>query len=200
MPTEKKAVTRMRKLAGLIARQRLSLLMVSFDDLIDNEKEQLFNECVQPHLEFSSELRAKVLKVMMRIVNKSGRTFKSELVCLFVRAGSDAMVKHPFIPRHVSEDFVKLHDTNEAKERSERFKKIHERNKHNHCLGIAGYAGAAEEWEKQDMELAAKGTSNPWHKYPEGRPRSYLCARSKLHMSEGSAKIQWVSNSTERVS
>jgi hypothetical protein len=79
-------------------------------------------------LEFSSELRAKVLKVMMRIVNKSWRTFKSELVCLFVRAGSDATVKHPFIPRHVSEDFVKLHDTNEAKERSERFKKIHERN------------------------------------------------------------------------
>jgi hypothetical protein len=39
MPTEKKVVTRMRKLAGLIARQRLSLLMVSFDDLIDNEKE-----------------------------------------------------------------------------------------------------------------------------------------------------------------
>jgi hypothetical protein len=200
MPTEEKAMTRMRKLAGLIARQRLSLVMPSFDVLTDDDKKQLFDECVEPSLHFEVNLRPTALKMMMRIVKHSWRTYKSELVRLFVRPGLNAREKHPFIPLQEWEAFVALHNTDEAKKKSERFRKLRERNKHNHCLGTTGYAGAAKKWEKQDRDLATNGISNPWHRYPEGRPRSYLRARSKLVMSEGSAKIQWVSKSTERVS
>ena len=38
MPTEKKAQIRMRKLAGLIARQRISLILPSFNDLSEEDK------------------------------------------------------------------------------------------------------------------------------------------------------------------
>ena len=38
MPTEKNAQIRMRKLAGLIARQRISLILLSFNDLSEEDK------------------------------------------------------------------------------------------------------------------------------------------------------------------
>ena len=46
MPTEKKAQIRMRKLAGLIARQRISLILPSFNDLSEKDKWSVFDECV----------------------------------------------------------------------------------------------------------------------------------------------------------
>ena len=46
MPTEKKAQIRMRKLAGLIARQRISLILPSFNDLNEEDKWSIFDECV----------------------------------------------------------------------------------------------------------------------------------------------------------
>ena len=46
MPKEKRVQIRMRRLAGLIARQRISLVMPSFNDLSGDDKRQLFDECV----------------------------------------------------------------------------------------------------------------------------------------------------------
>ena len=80
MPTEKKAQIRMRKLAGLIARQRISLILPSFNDLSEEDKWSLFDECVQPRLEFLVALKDRAFKMMMQMVAKSWRTHKSELV------------------------------------------------------------------------------------------------------------------------
>jgi hypothetical protein len=46
MPTQKKSQIRMTKLAGLIARQRISLVLPSFSELSEEDKQQLFDECV----------------------------------------------------------------------------------------------------------------------------------------------------------
>jgi hypothetical protein len=95
---------------------------------------------------------------------------------------------------------VKLQQTDEAKQKRARSQKLRERNKHNHCLGTTGYAGAFKKWAKEDRYLASKGISNPWHKYPLGCSRSFLHGRSKLVVSKSSAEIPWGSKSTKRVS
>ena len=80
MPTERKAQIRMRKLAGLIARQRISLMLPSFNNLSEEDRWSLFDECVQPRLEFLVALKDRAFKMMMQMVAKSWRTHKSELV------------------------------------------------------------------------------------------------------------------------
>ena len=55
-----------------------------------------------------------------------------------------------------------MKDSEEAKAASEKYKKLQERNKHDHYLGIGGYEGKATKWEQEDRELAAQGISNTW--------------------------------------
>ena len=51
-PTEKMAHIRIRRLVGQIARQRISLVLPSFNSLIEQDKITIFGERVQPWLEF----------------------------------------------------------------------------------------------------------------------------------------------------
>jgi hypothetical protein len=124
MPTKEVALRRMRKLASLIARERLKLTMPSFNQLDDEERDRLFDEYVQPKLKFDDHLRDTTCYMMMRMINHSWRTYKSDLVCKFVCTGLDARVKHPYIPRQEWEDFVKLQQTDEAKQKRVRFQKL----------------------------------------------------------------------------
>jgi len=94
MPIEKKAQIRMRKLASPIARQMISLILGSFNDLSEEDKWSLFDECVQPRLEFPVALKDRAFKMMMQMVAKSWRTHKSELVRYLIKKGLDATVKH----------------------------------------------------------------------------------------------------------
>ena len=144
-------------------------------------------------------MKDRAFKMMMQMVTKSWRTHKSELVRCFVRKGLDAMVKHPYIPHQDWAKFVELKESEEAKETSEKYKKLRERNKHDHCLGTGGYAGMAKKWEQEDRELADVGISNPWDKYPPGRPRNWLRARGTLVISEGTAEIRWAIEIAESV-
>ena len=52
LPTERRHILRLRKLAGLIARQRLSLVMPKFNSLTKADKWSLFDQYVTPFLEF----------------------------------------------------------------------------------------------------------------------------------------------------
>jgi hypothetical protein len=83
-------------------------------------------------LEFPKELKATACKKIMQMVAKSWRTHKSDLTCNFINKGLDAMVKHTYIPKEDWVAFVKLKDNKEAKAASEKYKKLRERNKHDH--------------------------------------------------------------------
>lgn len=107
LPVEKRAQIRMRRLAGLIARQRISLNMPSFNTLSEEDKMDLFNECVQPRLEFPKEKKHIACKKMMQMVAKSWRTHKSELVRKFSSKGLEATAKHPYIKKEDWENFMK---------------------------------------------------------------------------------------------
>ena len=100
-------------------------------------------------------MKATACKKIMQMVAKSWRTHKSDLTRNFINKGLDAMVKHTYILKEDWAAFVKLKDNEEAKAASEKYKKLWERNLHDHCLGTIGYEGKAAKWEQVDRELAA---------------------------------------------
>jgi hypothetical protein len=200
IPIGKRAQIRMKRLIGLIARQRISLVLPSFNSLSEQDKMIISGECVQPWLEFPKELKAIACKKIMQMVAKSWRTHKSNLTCNFINKGLDATVKHTYILKEDWTNFVKLKDNEEAKAASEKYKKLRERNLHDHCLGTARYEGKIVKWGQEDREVAAQGLSNPWDQFPSGRPRNWLRAQSTLVKSEGSAEIRWLKDSAESVS
>jgi hypothetical protein len=177
----------MRRLIGLIARQRISLTMPSFNTLTKENKMTLFDEFVQPWLEFPKELKAIACKKIMQMVARSWRTHKSDLTCNFIIPGLDATEKHTYIPKNVWAKFVQLKGSEEEKAKREKYKKLRERNKLDHSLGTGVYEGKAVKWEQEDRELTTEGISNPWDQYLGGHPKNFLRARSYLVRSEGSA-------------
>ena len=52
-----------------------------------------------------------------------------------------AYPKYTYIPKEDWAAFVKLKDNEESKATSEKYKKLRDRNKHDHCLGTVGYEG-----------------------------------------------------------
>jgi hypothetical protein len=133
----------------------------------------LFEECVQPWLAFFEELKAVVCKKIMHLISKSWRTHKSDLTRNLVDKGLD---------------------------KRDKYKKLWARNKLDHCLGRKSMQGKPKKWEVEDRKLAMEGVCNPRDKYPAGCPKSYLCARSYLVKSEGSAQIQWSKPAIETLS
>jgi len=83
-PTERRHILRLRKLAGLIARQRLSLVMPKFNSLTKADKWRLFDQYVTPFLEFPAQMKTARFKQVMKRTTKSWRTHKSNLVCNYI--------------------------------------------------------------------------------------------------------------------
>jgi hypothetical protein len=80
VPLDKEINTRLSMVCGLAARQRLTLTLVRFDDLTKNEKYELFENSIQPYVEYSKELKQKGKKVAIKIISHAWMTYKSRLV------------------------------------------------------------------------------------------------------------------------
>jgi hypothetical protein len=61
--------TRLSMVCGLAARQRVSLILQGFDDLIKNEKDKLFEKSIQAYVQYLQELKQKGKKVAMKIIS-----------------------------------------------------------------------------------------------------------------------------------
>jgi hypothetical protein len=66
--------------ACLAAWQRLLLTMQRFDELTENEKDELFKNSIQAYVQYPEELKQKGKKVAMKIISHAWRDYKSELV------------------------------------------------------------------------------------------------------------------------
>ncbi|TVU00972.1 hypothetical protein EJB05_53584, partial [Eragrostis curvula] len=200
MPTDWKQKLRFRRLSGLIARQRLSLVMPNFKALSRQQQVALFDKYMQPYLEFPSMLKPYGFKKAMKTIAKAWRTHKSSLVRNFIAKGLEPFMKHPYIEREDWNEFLQLKMSEEAMAASERYRILREKNVHNHNMGPIGYDGKLAQWETEDSELSALGIENPWDGYPQGRSRNWLRARSELVVADGVATIKWKQESTEKVS
>jgi hypothetical protein len=56
LPLDTRVNTRLSMVCGLAARQRVSLIVQGFDELIENEKDELFENSVQAYVQYLEEL------------------------------------------------------------------------------------------------------------------------------------------------
>jgi hypothetical protein len=80
VPLGKEINTRLSRICGLAARQRVSLTLERFDDLTENENDELFKNSIQAYIEYSKELKQMGKKVAIKIISHAWRTYKSSLV------------------------------------------------------------------------------------------------------------------------
>ncbi|KAJ1255962.1 hypothetical protein BS78_K127600 [Paspalum vaginatum] len=81
MPRQRKEKNRLRRLAGIIARQRLSLVMPTFKSLKSEEKWKLFDNYITPHLEFPPDIKELGCKKAMKLIAHTGG-LKSSKKCI----------------------------------------------------------------------------------------------------------------------
>jgi hypothetical protein len=68
IPLDMTINTRLSRVCGLGARQRVSLTMQGFDELTKNEKDELFKNSIQAYVQYPEELKQKGKKVAMKII------------------------------------------------------------------------------------------------------------------------------------
>lgn len=145
-------------------------------------------------------MRDRGFSNMMEVIAKSWRTHKSKIMRNFIDKSLEPFNQHEYILLEDWSEFVTLKQSSEAKAANDRYKMLRQRNLHNHCLGTIGYNGKLQRWEAEDADLSSKGITNPWNNFPEGCPRNWLRARSKLARSEDSADIIWTQETMQKVS
>jgi hypothetical protein len=80
IPLDTIVTMRLSGVCSLAARQRVSLILQGFDDLIENEKDKLFENSIQAYVQYSEELKQKEKKVAMKIISHAWRSYRSKLV------------------------------------------------------------------------------------------------------------------------
>lgn len=137
---------------GLIARQRLSLVMPSIKSLSLAQKWSLFDDYVTTFLEFSPEMKPLAFMRTVMLIAKSWRAHKSKLVNRFLDKGLQPFEKHPHIEPEDWAEFVLLKQYEEAQKESEKGKELRKRHVHEHNMGPIGYSGKQAQWEAEDRE------------------------------------------------
>jgi hypothetical protein len=77
---DKEINTRLSRVCGLAAQQRVSLTLEGFDNLSENDKDKLFKNSIQAYVEYPEELKEKGKKLAMNIISHAWRAYKSMLV------------------------------------------------------------------------------------------------------------------------
>jgi hypothetical protein len=68
------------RVCGLAAWQRVLLTLQGFDELTENEKDELFKNSIQAYIQYPEEMKQKGKKVAMKIISHAWRSYKSKLV------------------------------------------------------------------------------------------------------------------------
>jgi hypothetical protein len=80
LPLDTRVNTRLFRICGLAARQTMSLTLHGFDELTENEKDELFKNSIQAYVQYPEELKQKENKLAMKIISHAWRSYKSNLV------------------------------------------------------------------------------------------------------------------------
>jgi hypothetical protein len=80
LPLDTRVNMRLSRVCGLATRQRVSLTLQRFDELIKNDKDELFKNSIQAYVQYPEELKQKGKKLAMKIISHAWRSYKSKLV------------------------------------------------------------------------------------------------------------------------
>jgi hypothetical protein len=77
-PEDPSILVRLGWVCGLTARQRVPLTLEHFDDLSWDDKKRIFENNIQPYVEYPIELHDKATKHAMKIISKAWRSYKNK--------------------------------------------------------------------------------------------------------------------------
>jgi hypothetical protein len=78
-----RTLTRLSRVCGLAARQRVPLTLEKFEDLAEDEKNKLFANSIQWYVVYPEELKEKGKRAAMKGISHSWRSYKNRLTtCL----------------------------------------------------------------------------------------------------------------------
>jgi hypothetical protein len=80
VPLDTTVNTRLSRVCGPAAWQRVLLTLQEFDDLTENEKDKLFKNSIEAYVPYMEELKQNRKKVAMKIIYYAWRSYKSKLV------------------------------------------------------------------------------------------------------------------------
>jgi Fe2+ transport system protein B len=80
LPLDMRVNTRLSRVCGLAARQRVSLTLQGFDELTKNENDELSKSSIQAYVQYPEELKQKGKRLAMKIISNAWRSYKSKLV------------------------------------------------------------------------------------------------------------------------
>jgi hypothetical protein len=69
LPLDTRVNMRLSRVCGLAVRQRVSLTLQGFDELTENEKDELFKKSIQAYVQYPEELKKKGKKLAMKIIS-----------------------------------------------------------------------------------------------------------------------------------
>ncbi|KAL6862153.1 hypothetical protein ACP4OV_016802 [Aristida adscensionis] len=181
-PKDVAALRRMRRLAGLVATQRIPLKVEKITEYNEDQRREVFDRDVMTKLEFQPGMKKAACKTLWLMVASSRRDFRTMLTKQFVAEGIDPFDKYKFLQKEDWQAFCNLVSTQEAVEKSNKGKELRAKNKHDHHLGPSGYAVAIPKWDAQDAQMEAARKENPWRVIP-GRSKPFLRARSSTNVA-----------------
>jgi hypothetical protein len=78
-PLDQCTLTRLSRVCGLAARQRVPLTLEKFEDMSEDEKNELFVNSIQRYVIYPEELKEKGKRAAMKGISHSWRATKTDL-------------------------------------------------------------------------------------------------------------------------
>jgi hypothetical protein len=128
-------------------------------DVPVNEIETLW-ELIKAHYVFPSEHEERGKRATILTIGRALRRFRHSFNKFYVQPGLSPFNQFGFITPNKWNTFQQLHTNPEAMVRSNRIKKLIQKNKFKHRLGPGGYKVAIPLWTKKEQELNEAGIPN----------------------------------------
>jgi hypothetical protein len=139
LPLDMRVNMRLSRVCSLATQQRVSLTLYGFDELIKNEKDELFKNSIQSYIQYPKELKQKDKKLAMKIISHAWRSYKSKLVKIW-RDQTTPFDKYKDVSKEDWVRFIEKCESENFAVNSEYIHWLRSQNKLDHHLGNSGYA------------------------------------------------------------
>jgi hypothetical protein len=145
-PLDQRTLMRLSRVCGLAAWQRVPLTLEKYEDLAEDEKNELFVNSIQRYVVYPEELKEKWKRAAMKGISHSWRGYKNRLMtCL--RKKQNSFEKFKDLKEEDWERFIVKCKSPEFIANNEYMKQLRAQNELNHHLGNTGYAEKPSKWE-----------------------------------------------------
>jgi hypothetical protein len=155
---------RLSRVCGLATQQRVSLVLQGFDDLTENEKDELYANSIQAYVQYLEELKQMGKKVAMKIISHAWRRHESKLVKIW-RNQDTPLDMYKDVAKEDWVRFVEKCQSEHFVAESQYMQWLRSQNELDHHLGNTSYARKQRKLQQEDEIMAQQGLENPYDKF-----------------------------------